>query len=215
MSTRLPVAQLRRRLSSLLDRVRPAAESVEERRARLVEERTLTIGEHTYGCPQIVQHRGDTAKVHIGDFCSLASGIEIFVGGNHRMDWVSTYPFRAMFRMEGAFQDGHPATKGDVVIGNDVWIARGTTILSGVKIGDGAVIGAQSLVVKDVPPYGIVGGNPAKLLRLRFEPEQVEALLRIEWWTWPLAKILDEVPALQSGDIDAFIERFDPKNGDA
>ncbi len=210
MSTRFPIVQLRRRLSSILDRVRPVQESVEDRRKRLVSEGLLEIGDHSYGCPDIVTHRGDTARVRVGDFCSLAADIEILVGGNHRVDWVSTYPFRAMFRLEGAFEDGHPATKGDVVIGNDVWIGRGAKILSGVTVGDGAAIAGYSLVVKDVPPYTIVGGNPAKVIRRRFPDDQIDALLRIAWWTWSLDKIIEEVPALQSGDIAGFIERFDP-----
>ncbi|MEQ8277395.1 MAG: CatB-related O-acetyltransferase [Deltaproteobacteria bacterium] len=210
MSTRFPIPQLRRRLSTLLDRVRPTEESVEERRRRLVEEGVLEIGEHTYGCPHIVTHRGDTARVKIGDFCSLAADIEILVGGNHRVDWVSTFPFRAMFRLEGAFEDGHPATKGDVVIGNDVWVGRGAKILSGVHVGDGAAIAGYALVVKDVPPYAIVGGNPAKVIRRRFEDDQIDALLRIAWWKWPLDEILSEVPALQCDDIAGFIEKFDP-----
>lgn len=210
MNTRFPIAQLRRRLSTILDRVRPIEESVEARRKRLVDDGILTIGERSYGCPDIISHRGDTAKVRIGDFCSLAADIEVMVGGNHRVDWISTYPFRAMFRLDGAFEDGHPSTKGDVEIGNDVWIGRGAKILSGVHIGDGAAVAAYALIVKDVPPYAIVGGNPAKVIRRRFSDDQIDALLRISWWTWPLDRILAEVPALQSGDVAGFISRFDP-----
>ena len=111
--------------------------------------------------------------------------------GDHRLDWVTTYPLRIMFKMDGANQDGHPSTKGDVIVGNDVWIASGVKILSGVKIGDGAV-GANALVSKDVEPYSIVVGNPAKRLRYRFDAKDRKMLLQSQWWNFT-RKILQDM----------------------
>lgn len=167
--------------------------------------RGFEIGRHSYGRPKI-HFANSGAQLRVGQFCSFANDVEIFLGGEHRTDWVSTYPFSAMFRNAGHIH-GHPATKGDVVIGNDVWLGHGVTILSGVRIGDGAVIGARSVVAKDVAPYAIVSGNPAKFRRYRFTEEQIEKLLQIAWWNWSLEKISAEIPALLSGDVGAFIAR--------
>lgn len=122
----------------------------------------VDIGSYTYGNPRLF-HWGEDSKLKIGKFCSIADDVKIFLGGNHRMDWITTYPFSALKEEWPEAKDvkGHPATKGDVVIGNDVWIGYGATILSGVKIGNGAVIGAMAVVSKDVEPYSVVVGNPA------------------------------------------------------
>ena len=170
----------------------------------------LTMGRYSYGDPAVVVHEGDTAKVHIGAFVSIAHDVILVVGGNHRVDWVSTFPFRAVLGMSGAFQDGHPSNKGDILIGNDVWIGRGATILSGVRVANGAVIGAKAVVTKDVRPFAIVVGNPAREVRRRFTDAQVDALQRISWWDWPMTRIRDAVPMLSDGAIDDFIARFDP-----
>ena len=129
----------------------------------------------------------------------------MLLGGNHHSEWVSTFPFRAFYDLPGAYEDGQPWTKGPVNIGNDVWIGYDVVIGSGVTIGDGAVIATGSLVVKDVPPYAIVGGNPAKIIRNRFDPDIVEALLKIRWWEWPHDKVLAHVPELCSGDLATFV----------
>ena len=100
---------------------------------------------------------------------------------------------------------GHPATKGDVVIGNDVWIAEGAVILSGVNIGDGAVIGSQAVVSKDVPPYAVVSGNPARLIKKRFDDETIDKLLSIQWWNWPVEKIRKNVHLICSNRLENFI----------
>lgn len=167
----------------------------------------LQIGQHSYGHPKIIRYAGDEATISIGRYCSIAKNVTIFAGGNHRTDWVSTYPFRIMFGLPGRYEDGHPSSKGDVQIGNDVWLGNGCTILSGVQIGDGAAVAAQAVVVKNVPPYAIVGGNPAKVITFRFTPVQIEALLNIRWWDWPQEKILGATDLLCSSKIDEFIGR--------
>src|ERR1700694_3079477 len=126
---------------------------------------TVQMGAHSYGQPRVIRHEGDSAEVPLGAWCSIAEDVEIMVGGNHRLDWVSTFPMRIIFNLPGALTDGHPATKGDVRIGNDVWIGRGSRILSGVTIGDGAAIGAYSVVSKDVRPYAVAVGVPAREVR--------------------------------------------------
>ena len=161
------------------------------------------IGDWTYGAPTVLRWGKDT-RLLIGKFCSIADGVTILLGGEHRTDWITTYPFYEFFeRAKDA--KGHPKTKGDVIIGNDVWIGANATVLSGVTIHDGAVIGAGSLVCKDVPPYSIVAGNPAKQIRLRFAEATVAELLKIAWWNWPIEKIETAFPLLLSGDIQVFI----------
>ncbi|OQB29173.1 MAG: Streptogramin A acetyltransferase [Bacteroidetes bacterium ADurb.Bin174] len=173
------------------------------------------IGDYTYGKP-IVLHWGEKANLYIGKFCSIADNVTIFLGGNHRTDWVSTYPFNVLtdFFPEAGEITGHPSTKGDVIIGNDVWIGHGATILSGVKIGDGAVVGAGAVVTKDVLPYEIVAGNPAKHIKMRFNEEQVSKLLDIKWWDWPVDKIKLNVFLLTSSNLENFIENHTQCNSE-
>ncbi|MDI1258556.1 methyltransferase domain-containing protein [Aquabacterium sp.] len=175
----------------------------------------VTIGRFTYGMEHLsVREWGEGATLNIGSFCSIASSVTIFLGGNHRVDWVSTYPFGHLYADElgGQGIKGHPATNGDVVIGHDVWIGHGATIMSGVTIGDGAVIAANAQVVKDVAPYEIVGGNPAKHLKFRFDEDVRGALSRLQWWALPeedilqIAEILSAQPTLAA--IEALVQRF-------
>jgi acetyltransferase-like isoleucine patch superfamily enzyme len=171
----------------------------------------ISVGAHSYGRPTVLTHfRGSTAKVRIGRYCSLAEGIKLMIGGNHRTDWVTTYPLRVRLGLPGALNDGHPATKGDIVIGNDVWIGAGARILSGVEIGDGAVVGAYAVVATDVRPYAVVVGNPAHETKRRFADRTVEALRRIAWWNWPDERVREHVAALSSSDVESFVRRFDP-----
>lgn len=164
------------------------------------------VGDHTYGNPKVVS-RGEGTSLRIGKYCSIATGVTIFLGSEHRVDWVSTYPFPFLWEEARTIQ-GHPATRGDVVIGSDVWIGHGATLLSGVNIGDGAAIGACSLVARDVPPYAIVAGNPAQVVRYRFQEETVRALLNIRWWDWPDEKVRAHVGLICSPSVDAFIREF-------
>ena len=142
-------------------------------------------------------------KLIIGKFCSIASNVRFMMnGGNHAMNGFSTYPFKA-FGGQWAVKHHMPlASKGDIVIGNDVWIGNSATIMSGVKIGDGAIIGMNSLITKDVPAYTIVGGNPAKEIRKRFDEETIKLLLALKWWDWDVQKITDNLEVITNGKIE-------------
>ncbi len=168
----------------------------------------FAMGRHSYGNPRVIAYPWDTARVQIGAFCSIAEDVTFMLGGNHRTDCVSTYPFRIKFGLPDAAEDGHGASKGDIQVGSDVWIGRGALILSGVTIGHGAVIGASAVVASDVRPYAIVVGNPAREIRRRFTDEEADALLAIAWWNWPLERILESAPELCSPAIHDFIQRF-------
>ncbi len=165
----------------------------------------VSIGRFTYGNPAF-KLWGSEESIEIGSFCSIAENVTIFGGGEHNSDWVTTFPLRIAYGDSLAGKDGHPATKGKTFIGNDVWIGYGATVLSGVTINDGAVIGACSLVTKDIMPYSIVGGNPAKLLKYRFTEEQIQELLKIQWWNWPHSQIIKFIGLLSSNNIDHFID---------
>jgi acetyltransferase-like isoleucine patch superfamily enzyme len=178
----------------------------ERRLKELVASGIVRLGPHTYGLPDVRRYPGDTAHVHIGSFVSIAERVIIFVGGNHPVDWVSTFPFRVHFQLPGALSDGCPTSKGDVVIGHDVWIGAGATILSGVHIGNGAVVGANSVVTKAVRPYAIAVGNPAREVRRRFSDEEIAALERVAWWDWPTERVVANVHLLSSRDVGAFLE---------
>jgi acetyltransferase-like isoleucine patch superfamily enzyme len=171
----------------------------------------LNVGRHTYGHEQIsVRHWGEAAELTIGSFCSIADRVVVFLGGNHRTDWVTTFPFPAFpERWESAGGiAGHPSTNGDVTIGNDVWIGSGATIMSGVTVGDGAAVAADSCVTRDIPPYAIVGGNPAVVLRRRFDDRTIEALLAIRWWDWSDESIAASMEQLCSADVEGFVRAF-------
>jgi acetyltransferase-like isoleucine patch superfamily enzyme len=163
----------------------------------------VSLGEATYGYPQVVAFPEGKERLIAGKYCSLNG--KFILGGMHGVDRVTTYPHRINWKMEGAGEDGIPIPTGDTIVGSDVWSCEGALILSGVKIGDGAIIAAGAVVTKDVPPYAIVGGNPARLIRYRFDEAQIEALLEIRWWDWPQAKVREAVPLLAADDVDAFI----------
>jgi len=144
-------------------------------------------------------------KLIIGSFCSIGSGAAFIMAGNqgHRHEWISTFPFFFMSEVaafEGA-ANGYLPT-GDTVIGNDVWIGSEAIIMPGVKVGDGAVIGTRALVTKDVEPYAIVGGNPAKVIRKRFAEWEIALLLEMRWWDWPESRLKDAMPIMTSERID-------------
>lgn len=153
----------------------------------------------------VLYHYGPERLV-IGKYCALGTGTTFIMNGaNHRMDGPSTFPFPIM---GGAWAEhfdliqGLPG-KGDTVVGNDVWFGYNTLVMPGVRIGHGAIVASGSVVVDEVPDYGIVGGNPAKLIRARFRPDEVERLLAVAWWDWPIELITKHVRTIMSGDIDA------------
>ncbi|MGI2818003.1 type B chloramphenicol O-acetyltransferase [Vibrio fluvialis] len=157
--------------------------------------------------------RDDVDRLIIGAFCSIGSGAVFMMAGNqgHRTDWISTFPF---FYMENEhFTDAADGfvRSGDTVIGNDVWIGSEAMIMAGVTIGDGAIIASRAVVTKDVAPYEIVGSNPAKHIRFRFEPEQIEKLLEMQWWHWRDSQLKGAMKLLTSGDIDGLYQYWRSK----
>jgi len=148
-------------------------------------------------------------RLIIGKFCSIACGAKfLFTSANHTMKSLSTYPFPIFFEEWGLDVKNVASAwdnKGDIVVGNDVWIGYEAVILSGVHIGDGAIIGARAVVTRDVPPYTIVGGVPAKEIKKRFDEETIQKLQRIEWWNWPVEKIRQFLPQIMNGKVDKLI----------
>lgn len=148
-------------------------------------------------------------KLIIGKFCAIARDVRFIMNGaNHKMSGISTYPFQIF---GGGWEKVMPKPgdlpfKGDTIIGNDVWIGYESLIMPGVKIGDGAIVSSRSVVVADVPPYTIVGGNPAKPIRQRFEPEVAERLEKLAWWDWPIETITQHLALIVSGDVDALVK---------
>ena len=175
----------------------------------------ITVGDYTYYDDfESVENFKKNVKYHfdftgdkliIGKFCQIASGVEFIMnGGNHLVDALSTFPFSIFGNgWEGAMEGKAFPNKGNTEIGNDVWIGYRSLIMPGVKIGDGAIIATASVVNKDIPPYSIVGGNPAKILRRRFDEAVIGKLLEIRWWNWDAAKITKNVRTLTSNDIHA------------
>ena len=144
-------------------------------------------------------------KLIIGKFCAIGRGIEFIMNGaNHRMGSVTTYPFNIMGHGWEAFAPRleELPLKGDTVVGNDVWIGQNVTVMPGIHIGDGAIIAANSVVTRDIPPYCVAGGNPCQVLRPRFDRELTEYLLELKWWDWPPEKIFRNLEALCSSDLE-------------
>lgn len=151
-------------------------------------------------------------RLVIGKFCQIASGTKFIMGpANHRLCSVSTYPFNVF---GGAWTENTPAHllqlphKGDTVIGNDVWIGRESIIMPGVKIGDGAIVAAYSVVAKDVSPYSVVGGNPARFIKKRFDEELMELLLALKWWDFEPKKLVEFLPLLCEPDLEQVRQRL-------
>ncbi|WP_178863893.1 CatB-related O-acetyltransferase [Thiomicrorhabdus cannonii] len=143
----------------------------------------VKIGDHSYINGLTIYSWGNHSKVVIGKYCSIADEVTIIAGGEHRKERVSTFPFADRWCLNSLSQS-ETLAKGDVLIGHDVWIGHGATLLSGITIGHGAIIGAKAVVAKDVAPYAIVVGNPAKVINFRFSEEIIAAMLEINWWDW-------------------------------
>lgn len=187
----------------------------------------MTNGKCTYGMNNVTVHRWETTntQLKIGAFCSIADNCQVFLGGGHPHKWISTFPFghihehlftkfdpKLGMKLEDDKNWKHEYrsrnTKGDVIIGNDVWIGRGVTIMYGVTIGDGSVIAANSHVVSDVEPYSMVGGNPARLIKKRFDDETIEKLLKLKWWDKPDEEINEICSILASDRFDLLFARY-------
>ena len=168
----------------------------------------VQIGRHTYGCPSKTFYLPTgREKVTIGNFCSVAEGVE-FIFGDHALDTVSTYPLRHLLKKEPVNNDA--VCRGPITVGNDVWIGRRALIMANVQIGDGAVVAAGAVVTRDVPPYTVVGGVPARVIKTRFTGDQIEQLRSIAWWNWPDTKILQHLDLFYS-DVESFIAAFAPQ----
>jgi hypothetical protein len=171
---------------------------------RLKKQGRVVYGPGSYGIPRIYHFNYDDARLIVGNYSSV--GGTYMLGGQHPVDQVTTYPLRINLQMEGAGLDGNPTPRGDTVVGSDVWTGYGSWMLSGVKIGDGAIVAGGALVTKDVPAYAVVGGNPARIIKYRHTEEQREALLQIRWWDWSEEEIREAVPMMTTTDIDSFID---------
>ncbi len=184
----------------------------------LVTSPLIEVGEFTYyddpddatafETRNVLHHYGPERLI-IGKFCAIATGVQFIMNGaNHRMSGPSTYPFPIMGGAWAEHMDLVTAlpNRGDTIIGNDVWIGAHATIMPGVRVGNGAIISTHSVVTKDVPDYAIVGGNPAHLIRLRFDEADVAKLLDAAWWHWPLEAITDNIRVIADGTANDLAE---------
>ena len=163
----------------------------------------VEIGKYTYGVTRLtIPILTESTKIKIGKFCSVAPGV-IFVIGHHDLTRVSTFPFKSCL-LKGGMPDDEHLPSETILIGNDVWIGSNALIVASVKIGDGAVVSAGSVVVKDVPPYAVVGGVPAKVIKMRFSEQIIREITELQWWDWPDDRILANLE-LFYGDADLFI----------
>lgn len=171
----------------------------------MLDKNRVQIGDFTYGNPLIMTW-GENTKLTIGKFCSIGSNVQIYLGGNHHTDWLTTYPFNVLLRDQYPGIDGEvAATKGDITIGNDVWIANDVKIMSGVTIGDGAVIAAGAVVTEDVTASSLVAGIPAKQKRILWQKVPAVGMC---WWDWPMEKLAEAIPRLMQ-DTSFNLAEFD------
>lgn len=181
----------------------------------------IEVGDFTYyndfrqniGCLRklIAPYMHDFApeKLTIGKFVQIAQGTQfITASAGHQMDGFSTYPFATFGEPWSTSYDAKWPNKGDTVIGHDVWFGQESLVMPAVKIGSGAIIATRSVVTKDVPPFAVVGGNPAKIIRMRFDDATIEQLLDIAWWDWPVEKITENLPHIVGSDIEALIRAY-------
>lgn len=165
----------------------------------------VQMGQYTFGNPKLLSWRSDD-KLVVGKFCMFACDVTVLMGGEHDTSKVTAFPLKGRLQgLKGGNTDSD--NKGPVIIGNDVWVGAGAIILSGVKIGSGAIIGAGAVVVKDVPPYAIAAGNPARVVKYRFSQDQIEKLLKISWWDWEESKIKENIDYFYQ-DAESFIKKF-------
>lgn len=163
------------------------------------------FGDYTYGKPNIIRW-GDDGSLIVGKYCCISESVTFLLSADHRMEWVTSYPFvsgKIQKQLKWMKPQPYIKSKGDIIVENDVWIGYDATILPNIKICNGAVIGAKAVVTKDVLPYEIVAGNPAKHIAYRFPQEVIDALLKIKWWDWNIKKIRDNVELMKT--ISKFI----------
>ncbi len=170
----------------------------------------MIVGRHTYGHKGIhLNWEHEDAELIIGSFCSIGANCKVYLGGNHRHDYFTTFPFGFTSNESFKYSElNHPTTKGNVVIGNDVWVGENVTIMSGVKIGDGAVIAANSHVISDVVAYHIYGGNPAYPIKARFNSNVIQTLLKLKWWDKSDEEIQKIIPILCSNNSIELLQYY-------
>ncbi len=179
-----------------------------------VKAQNIIVGDYSYyddpidpeGFERNVLYNYGSERLVIGKFCAIATNVKFLMNGaNHKLDGISTYPFPAFGNGWEKAMDKliNLPSKGDTIIGNDVWIGYESLIMPGVKIGDGAVIAAKSVVVKDIPSYVVIGGNPARSINQRFSDSEIQMLLEIKWWDWEIEKITRNIHLIMEGDIAA------------
>ncbi|WP_397449594.1 CatB-related O-acetyltransferase [Pseudomonas sp. NA-150] len=190
-----------------LEKIERGAEKIRLRYPR------FSIGIGTYGIPEVLEF-GDDTVLKVGSYTSIAGGVKVLLGGGHRPDWITQYPFPAIIN-EVKDVTGFAPTKGDVIIGSDCWICTDVMILSGVTVGHGAVVAAGAVVTRDVEPFAIVGGNPCKFIRWRFDEKTRQVLLAAAWWDWPVDEVKSVARTLCSTDVDAFVDYIKARNGAA
>jgi acetyltransferase-like isoleucine patch superfamily enzyme len=173
-----------------------------------VVEHGFEIGDYSYGAP-VIRLWGEGSKLKVGKYCSIGPKVEFILGGNHHLDRITTFP---LSRLEEPAVHEAPASRGDITVGSDVWIGTKAVILSGVTVGDGAVIGAHTVVARDVAPYAVVVGNPAREVRKRFADNEIETLLALRWWDLPDDEVRGLRPMLQSNNVAALLAQA--KRGD-
>lgn len=176
----------------------------------------VMAGKYSYGFENMKLISGETAKLSIGNFCSFAWNTVVFLGGMHRKDWITTYPFGRIHQEVFTNAPEHikensieaKTSNGDVRIGNDVWIGADVTIMSGVNIGDGAIVSTGSYVFHDVKPYSVVGGNPAKFWFYRFDPKTTQKLKVMKWWNWEDHHINEVLPFICDDRVEELEEYY-------
>lgn len=179
-----------------------------------IKAQNIIVGDYSYyddpidpeGFERNVLYNFGNDRLIIGKFCAIATGVKFIMNGaNHKLDAISTYPFPIFGHgWEGEMEQLiNLPSRGDTVIGNDVWLGYESLIMPGVTVGDGAIIAARSVVVKDIPPYTIAGGNPAQPIKQRFDDQAIAQLLAIRWWDWPIDKITHNIPQIMAADLDA------------